>query len=184
MGDPFANAQIFDICRATSAAPTYLPAYSFTYKQQLATCIDGGVYVNNPTMAAIAEIKKYGTTGYYKKRDGSLVQNLQEVNVLSLGTGSYTGDITEQQAERWGALAWVTHIIDVMMKGVSQSTDYESKEIMGLQNYLRVNINILDKKYDDMADASKETLRYLEDQIVKQVTGNSAVMQQIKNLVS
>jgi patatin-like phospholipase/acyl hydrolase len=184
IGDPQANAQIFDVCRATSAAPTYLPAYSFTYKQQLATCIDGGVYVNNPTMAAIAEIKKYGNSGFYKKRDGSPVRDLQEVKVLSLGTGSYTGDISEQQAEHWGALAWVTHVIDIMMKGVSQSIDYESKEMMGLQDYLRVNINIPDKKFDDMADASKETLLYLEDQVEKQVTSNVPLMQQIKNLVS
>jgi hypothetical protein len=49
---------------------------------------------------------------------------------------------------------------------------------------LRVNINIPDKKFDDMADASKETLLYLEDQVEKQVTSNVPLMQQIKNLVS
>ena len=59
-GDPNADAKIYDICRATSAAPTYLPAYSFIYKGEKIIAIDGGVYINNPTMAAIAEISRYG----------------------------------------------------------------------------------------------------------------------------
>ncbi len=183
-GDASANALIFDICRATSAAPTYLPAYSFTYKNQLATCIDGGVYVNNPSMASIAELKKYGKKGFYKKRDGSLVENLSEVTVLSLGTGSYTGDITEQQAEHWGALAWVTHIIDIMMKGVNQSIDYESHEMLNQANYLRVNVTIPDPKYDEMDDARNETIEYLKGQTEQQITSNDKLMTQILNLIN
>ncbi|OEL19358.1 Patatin-like protein 1 [Dichanthelium oligosanthes] len=53
------NARLADICIATSAAPTYLPAHSFEtrgsdgepHEFQL---IDGGVAANNPTMAAMS----------------------------------------------------------------------------------------------------------------------------------
>jgi patatin-like phospholipase/acyl hydrolase len=181
--DPAVNALIFDVCRATSAAPTYLPAYSFIFNGKEAVCIDGGVYANNPTMAAIAEIEKHGTFGYYKKKDGSPVK-LEEVKVISLGTGSYTGDITEKQAEKWGALSWVTHVIDVMMKGVNQTTDYEARQMLEKQTYLRATITIGDKKYANMSDASKATLKYLEEQVAIQVTSNNQLMDNMVNLVS
>ncbi|RLM58410.1 patatin-like protein 1 [Panicum miliaceum] len=53
------NARLADICIATSAAPTFLPAHSFKtegsdgriYDFEL---IDGGVVANNPTMAAVS----------------------------------------------------------------------------------------------------------------------------------
>ena len=83
-GDPSANAKIYDICRATSAAPTYLPAYSFTYKNKRFTGIDGGVFANNATMAAIAEIKKWGRGNFYRKKDGTMV-DFDDIRVLSLG---------------------------------------------------------------------------------------------------
>jgi patatin-like phospholipase/acyl hydrolase len=175
-GDPTANARIKDICRATSAAPTYLPAYSFNYKEKLLTGIDGGVYVNNPTMAAIAEISKYGKAGYYKKKDGSPVA-FDDIRILSLGTGTYTGTITNTQAVRWGQLAWIKQITDIMMRGVNQSTDYESSEMLNPGNYLRLNVEIKDKAFADMADARSETREHLEWETMYQVTVNKEKME-------
>ena len=185
--DETANALIHDVCRATSAAPTYFPAYSFQHKGQELTGIDGGVYVNNPTMAAIAEIRRYGNAGYYKTKDGGPV-NMKDISVLSLGTGSYTGEITQKEAVSWGQLEWIQHITDIMMKGVSQTTDYEAREIMFKVDedrpYLRLTINIQDEQYSDMADARPQTLQYLEDEVKKQITENPTVISQITNFLS
>lgn len=170
--DETANAKIYDVCRATSAAPTYLPAYSFLYKGKTLTGIDGGVYVNNATMAAIAEISKYGNKGYYKKRDGSDVM-FDDIRVLSLGTGSYNGTITETEATSWGELQWIQQITDIMMKGVNQTTDYEGSEMLDPGNYLRLNINIEEEKYSDMSDARDETRNYLEQAVKDQITNNT-----------
>jgi len=181
-----ANALIHDVCRATSAAPTFLPAYSFKYKGQPLTGIDGGVYVNNPTMAAIAEIRRFGHAGFYKRADGKPV-NMKDISVLSLGTGDYTGEITAKQAVSWGQLQWIQHITDIMMKGVSQTTDYEAREVMYKEGedrpYLRLTINIKDEAYADMADARPQTLHYLEDEVKKQVTENEEVLKVIKNFL-
>jgi patatin-like phospholipase/acyl hydrolase len=182
-GDESANAKIHDICRATSAAPTYLPAYSFTYKGKQLTGIDGGVYVNNPTMAAIAEISKYGNRGFYKKKDGTPVA-FEDIRVLSLGTGSYTGTITRKEAVRWGELQWVTRITDIMMRGVNQTTDYESGEMLADGNYLRLNIEIKDKEYSDMADARTVTREYLELEVKRQVTENKEKIKALKQFLS
>ncbi|HEY9048883.1 MAG TPA: patatin-like phospholipase family protein [Ohtaekwangia sp.] len=178
-----ANARIYDICRATSAAPTYLPAYTFQYKGNRLTGIDGGVYVNNPTMAAIAEISKYGNRGYYKKKDGTDVK-YSDIRVLSLGTGSYNGTITEKEAVGWGELQWVTQITNIMMRGVNQTTDYESGEMLDPGSYLRLSINIPEEKYSDMADARKETLDYLEKQVSEQVTDNTDKLAALKQFLA
>ncbi|RLM69300.1 hypothetical protein C2845_PM17G11380 [Panicum miliaceum] len=53
------NPRLADVCIATSAAPTYLPAHCFTTKgaggePHTFELIDGGVAANNPTMAAMS----------------------------------------------------------------------------------------------------------------------------------
>jgi uncharacterized protein len=182
-GDETANARIHDVCRATSAAPTYLPAYTFNYKGKQLTGIDGGVYVNNPTMAAIAEISKYGHGGFYKKKDGSPV-DIEDIRVLSLGTGSYSGAITRKEAVRWGELQWVTRITDIMMRGVSQTTDYDSSEMLPDGNYLRLDIDIKDEEYSDMADARRITREYLEIEVKKQITENKEKVKELRQFLS
>lgn len=180
--DKNCDARIYDICRATSAAPTYLPAYTFNYRGDKLTGIDGGVYVNNPTMAAIAEISKHGKSGYYKKKDGSAV-NFDDIRVLSLGAGTYTGSVSDAQAVRWGKLAWIAQIIEIMMRGVNQSTHYESKEMLDDGKYFRLNVNIHDKQFSDMADARPETRQYLEWAVMEQVTGNVACIEKLKEFL-
>lgn len=170
-GDASADARIYDVCRATSAAPTYLPAYSFTHKNQPITGIDGGVFVNNPSMAALAEISRYGNAGFYHKKDGPPVA-YDDIRILSLGTGSYEGTISEEEAVSWGQLQWITRITDIMMKGVNKSTHYETHEMLDPGKYLRLSIEIRDEKYADMADARPATRQYLLQQVAEQVTEN------------
>jgi hypothetical protein len=134
-------------------------------------------------MAAIAEISKYGNRGFYKKKDGTPVA-FEDIRVLSLGTGSYTGTITRKEAVRWGELQWVTRITDIMMRGVNQTTDYESGEMLADGNYLRLNIEIKDKEYSDMADARTVTREYLELEVKRQVTENKEKIKALKQFLS
>jgi uncharacterized protein len=177
-----ANARIYDICRATSAAPTYLPAYSFNYKGSMLTGIDGGVYINNPTMAAIAELSKYGQAGFYKKSDGSRVA-YEDISILSLGTGSYTGSISQAQAANWGQLQWITSLIDIMMRGVNQTTDYEAGEMIGMNKYLRLSIVIGEEKYAGLTDARPETQKYLIDEVNNQIFLNPACNKSLDDFI-
>jgi uncharacterized protein len=181
-GNPLANARLYDVCRATSAAPTILPAYSFNYKNELMTGIDGGVFVNNPSMAALAEISKYGNSGFYKTREGNPVQ-LSDVRILSLGTGSYEGTISNEEAAGWGQLQWITRITDIMMKGVNQTTHYETGEMMTPGHYLRLNITIPDKKHSAMDDASPETQTYLLAETERQIFQDSVNMQHLRDFL-
>ena len=66
---------VVDILMSTTAAPTYFRPHAFGYS----TYVDGGVQMNNPTMAAYSEALRYG----YQSED---------IFVLSLGTGDYVHD--------------------------------------------------------------------------------------------
>jgi len=57
---PIKNFYVKDVCRATSAAPTYFePAQINSFYNQQYTLIDGGVYANNPALCAYAEARKF-----------------------------------------------------------------------------------------------------------------------------
>lgn len=114
-----------DVAMATSAAPTYFAPYQIGERMM----VDGGIYLNNPTMAAVAEVIKH--KDYYKTTG-----DLSDLNVLSIGTGQYPPHTVESRAI-WGQLQWVTKIIQIMMQGQVQATNYEAEQI--LQNFTRIN---------------------------------------------
>jgi len=157
---PEKNIRLYHACRATSAGPTYLPSYIFDYpnKETLTrNCIDGGVFVNNPSFAALTEFSKH--LSYYLP--GSTDFDLNQTFLLSLGTGSYTGKISDLEAMESGLAFWAQHITEVMMHGVNTSTDYGMRELMVNGNYLRMSIHIDSPEHADMANSSEETFNYL-----------------------
>ena len=172
---------LYDACRATSAGPTYLPAYNLYYPSGKDNpnrqCIDGGVYVNNSSMAAVTEFSKnFKEYGYVT--NGEEV-DMDDIHVLSLGTGSYTGPF--EDAENKGQIFWATRIADVMMRGVNRVTDYQMQELLEEGKYLRLSIDIKDKKYSDMSLSDQDTSNYLIDQTNSQVLNNVTNM---KNLTA
>ena len=154
------DAKLYDVCRATSAAPTYLPAYEFNYMDKALVCIDGGIYMNNPSVGAFVEVSKYHE--HY-----NVNPTLDNIFILSLGTGHYSENLGKKRVEQWGELNWATQISDVMMQGVNQTTCYETEELLNDGNYLRLDIEIDDEAHDDMADSSDDTRNYLEGLVAK-----------------
>lgn len=60
--NPSLDALLSDICIATSAAPTYLPAHYFETKDYLGksrefNLVDGGVAANNPVLISFIELE-------------------------------------------------------------------------------------------------------------------------------
>ena len=79
---------------ATSAAPTYFPALELDG----GALVDGGVFANNPTIAATIEA--------LKRREGEPVRP-EDVLVVSLGTGQHEHGYDPGRVAGWGALGWV-----------------------------------------------------------------------------
>jgi patatin-like phospholipase/acyl hydrolase len=151
------NALLFDVCRATSAGPTYLPAYDFKFGGKDRICVDGGVFINNPSVAAYTEIDKFYNDPFYNLTGYSP----NDICMLSLGTGHFQDDYAKKNPENWGELQWVKPVSDVMMQGVNQANDYVAAQLVSDNQYLRLNINIDKVEHADMADASDATRKYL-----------------------
>jgi patatin-like phospholipase/acyl hydrolase len=184
--NPDQNISMYNICRATSAGPTYLPAFELNYpngnESPQRLCIDGGVYVNNPSLAALAEFSKnHAEYGY---GDANKDISYDDVFVLSIGTGDYAGPITAEEAKNKGELFWANRISDIMMRGVNESTDYEMTEMMITGNYLRLNISIMDPAFDEMSRADAAASDYLMKQTQTQVLNNAVLMKDLKDLLS
>ncbi|HEY9652778.1 MAG TPA: patatin-like phospholipase family protein [Coleofasciculaceae cyanobacterium] len=127
------------------ATSTYIVTLSYS-------AIDGGVAANNPTACAIAEALRLG----YK---------VEDITVLSLGTGSFTREISLKNAREWGAAQWALPIIDVMFDASSDINNYIARQIIE-ERYLRLqfelNRSLTGKPLnDDMDDASPENIRNL-----------------------
>ena len=184
--NPNQNILVYKACRATSAGPTYLPAFELDYpngdESPYRLCIDGGVYVNNPSLAALAEFSTNHAEYGYGQKDKDI--SYEDVFVLSIGTGSYAGPITAEEAKDKGELFWASRISDVMMRGVNETTDYEMTEMMIEGNYLRLNIDIMDAAFAEMSRADKQAADYLINLTQTQVLNNAAMMKDLSTFIT
>lgn len=178
---PAINAKLADVCRATSAAPTYLPAFQMTYNNIQRVCIDGGVYINNPGMAAFTEISKYYSNPYYGC-DPDFDPD-RDTFMLSLGTGSYTANLAQSKWMQGGVADWAQPISDIMMQATNQSTTYECNEMLPHGQYYRISIAIDNEKFSNMTDSSDFTREYLINQVQQQVFNSAPVMSGLKTFL-
>jgi patatin-like phospholipase/acyl hydrolase len=176
------NAKLMDICRATSAAPTYLPTYKFLYadkegRDYFANVIDGGVYVNNPALAALIEILQYKQAPIYNRPE----LKMEDIYVLSLGTGWTESQKSPSEDRQWGVLKWIKPLIDVMMAGNSQTVDNQLNELLKV-NYLRVNCHI-DTEFSDMTDSSDLALNHWKSRIYDQYLNNQVRLRELEDFI-
>lgn len=163
------DARLKDICRATSAAPTYLPSYKMKAHGKKRILVDGGIYINNPAMAAVADVLK-------TRKD----IKIEDIECLSLGTGKYSRSLGVK-TKSWGIANWARPITALMMQASSKSVVYECEQI--LQKYLRIQLEIDDEKRSDMSDSRPETTKYIVDKVNKDIIGNKKIMSNIKNFL-
>lgn len=141
---------VWEVCRASTAAPTYFPAHGMTFEGRLHALIDGGVVANNPTTCAIAEAL----------RKDRRVERSADLVVLSVGSGERNRPIDLASAREWGALEWAIPIIDVLFDASSDSVDYIAHQLVG-DGYFRLQAELL-VGLDDLDDTSETNLLALE----------------------
>jgi uncharacterized protein len=146
--DPTFNWKLTEIARATSAAPTFFLPLHVTRGDQDYALVDGGVFVNNPSVAAYAEAR-------------SLYPDATEIMVVSVGTGDRRDQITYSAAKDWGLLGWSRQIVPVLMDSVSEAVDYEMRSISGC-TYYRLQVPDLHKASSEMDDIDAVNLGNLQ----------------------
>ena len=139
---------MWEVGRATSAAPTYFEPHKLTMKDgNYFSLVDGGVFANNPAMCALAEAMSTGKAP-------------SDIVMLSIGTGEHTRPIPHDDAVDWGLAQWAVPIIGIMMDGVSDTVHYQVSHILDEDSYLRIQGRLTDAM-DDMDDASRTNIRAL-----------------------
>lgn len=114
---------MWKVALATSAAPTYFPAFQGIDHIRL---IDGGLWANNPTMIGIVEAMAV------------LNQPLSAISVLSLGT---TDPIEEKPAglTEGGMFAWRSAAVDACFRGQSHGVQGQAKLLLGEDRAVRLD---------------------------------------------
>ncbi|MFK7806793.1 MAG: patatin-like phospholipase family protein [Saprospiraceae bacterium] len=144
---------ICDVCRSTSAAPTYFPPKLLPYmgrhavnKSKDVSLIDGGVFANNPSMLAYVEAQELWRKDpaykrQFKMRTDELLANKDmaaapnpdnfapPILLISLGTGRTQKLYNHKETKGWG-VKWIRPLIDILMQGVSESTHYQMQYML------------------------------------------------------
>lgn len=111
-----------DAADASSAAPTYFPPVMHGGE----AWGDGGIFANNPCMVAVTE--------------ASAMWGMDNVRVLSVGTGHETTLIDGKKAASWSSLGWYQHnILDILMDAPMNMISMQCASLLGRGRYLRVD---------------------------------------------
>jgi len=165
---------LWEAVRATSAAPTYFEPKSLQPDAQGSfskLLIDGGVFVNNPTMCAYAEAL-------------DLEHSPDEIIIASLGTGHSDEELKKPRWRNWGQAYWARPISEVMMDGSADAVHYQLKRVVPDtspdKRYFRFD-TYLPQDIGEFTDASAANLEKLIAVGRQIVTSNSS---QIDLLIS
>ncbi len=156
-----------DVCRATSAAPTYFePAKIKSLYGQEFTLVDGGVYANNPSLCAYAEARKIP---FKKVLNDNLKKDFPAINdmiIISIGTGTVLKSYHFEDLENAGKIAWIEPLIDILLSSNVETVDYHLRkmyETLGprnCKNYHRL-MPSLKNASPEMDDTSKQNIQEL-----------------------
>ena len=115
------NYRLFDIVRATASAPTYFDSHKINSQ----TYIDGGLSINNPSMASFVEALKMG---------------YDIINIMSIDTGRKEEPIDSKQLSK-DIIGNVKDVLNISLNEQAQSVDYYMNAIYEfLPAYMKVDI--------------------------------------------
>ncbi|MED6219212.1 hypothetical protein PIB30_033826 [Stylosanthes scabra] len=176
----YLNGLLSDICIATSAAPTFLPAHYFTSENGDTefNMIDGGAAAANPVMVALSELgqEKMKHPELYPMMDRA--DDCSNILLLSLGCGvqppAAAPGWTVDTVNRWMQPQWLAYttqqpprlpFLEILGAGTSNTVDYYAYSIFKARNaesnYLRVQTDALTPAIYPMDNATEENLNNL-----------------------
>lgn len=195
-GQKSAKVPVWQVCRASSAAPSAYPGFILKEAQFLAAhkaggnvegdleriipqeglpLIDGGVLANNPTLCAVAEqFNRHSEAAATEQTDSTLPNLL----VASFGTGQSGRRISCDDVKTWGVLAWADIVrsiplYQVCADGSADSIDFIASSLLGdrYQRYQPVYtepVSAFQADPETMAKLTKTADRYLKNPAAQQ----------------
>lgn len=150
--EEYRSVQMKHAARATSAAPTYFEPALVPVGGGMKALVDGGVFINSPSVSAYAEAKR-------------IFPNENDFFVLSLGTGELIRPIAYAEARDWGKAGWVAPLLSCMFDGLADAANYQMRLFLGKQ-YIRLQTS-LTVASDDMDDATNGNIENLKSEAKK-----------------
>jgi uncharacterized protein len=144
---------LWQVARATSAAPTYFPPASINNHWM----VDGGVFANNPGMCALAYAMSVWPGETFK--------------ILSIGTGSKIAGLSGSSAQHWGVAQWAPEIASIFMDGAADAISYQLEMLLGA-NFLRCETQLVgvNDAFDDASVGNIANLGTLAGKFIAENT--------------
>jgi patatin-like phospholipase/acyl hydrolase len=163
-GDP-RDFYLRDVCRATSAAPTFFSvAEIFSLAKTRYVLVDGGLFAHNPALAALLEVLKTFNTF-----------NISDIQILSLGTGITKNAYNYEDFKQKMAIAIGPALVDIMTSSSSESIDYFLhqlfRSIRKSENYIRIepsNLSSIDSSLDAADKVNIQKIVALADKLISE----------------
>jgi patatin-like phospholipase/acyl hydrolase len=117
---------MWQVAMATTAAPTFFPAFRFPGDQ--VRLVDGGVWANNPAMVGVTEaVSMFGC-------------RLENIRLLSVGT-TMNMRTRNTRLDNAGLLRWVRSptVVDVLLNGQSAGAYAQVQHLIGIDSARRLN---------------------------------------------
>ena len=130
-----------------------IPNRTSTYSiKTIFSAIDGGVTANNPSTCGIAAALRLG-------------YSLDEITVLSIGTGDRTRIIPFEKVHHWGLIQWAQPLIGVAFDGSADVCEYVTHQMIQsrqLRLQFKLDRELTGKRLsDDIDDVSEENINNL-----------------------
>lgn len=152
----FSMVRVRDAVMGSTAAPTFFPPHRIEApdRSEQWTAIDGGVYLNDPSMTAVAEAMRLFPG--------------DDLRVVSIGTGRQTRNYPFKKARNWGFSEWIsptgrfrTPLISAIQDGQARAVNRQLKYLLG-KNYTRFDYRLeKGRGSDKLDDASRGNLNRL-----------------------
>lgn len=122
-----------DVALAASASPTLFHPVPIKYSSTNSSIymVDGGVFANNPSIIAFAEIKSI------------LADENDSYFMVSLGTGRSERPLTDEFVSLWGYVQWSRPMLELVMDSISQSVHDQMKHLLSVSEgppYYRLQV--------------------------------------------
>lgn len=162
-----------DVCRATSAAPTFFSvAEIFSLADTRHVLIDGGLFAHNPAIVALLEVLKTFNTF-----------DISDVHILSLGTGITKNSYNYEDFKKKKAISIGPALVDIMTASSSESNDYFLRQLFRSVkqsgNYIRIEPNNLSSIDPSMDAANHTNIQKIVALADKLISENEQVLHQL-----
>lgn len=123
------SIRLCDVMCMSSACPTIFSGREFIYKGVQHLMVDGGLGVCNPIMIGITQGLKLG-------------YSLNNIQIISIGTGEEPYEFTLKDITEWGTLQWATKMTNILFSANDEVQTSVAKEILDSDNVFRFQVNL------------------------------------------